>query len=143
VTPSPTVPRCDLLKPGGRIVYITCSLLNEENGDQIRDFLRRHPEFVLVPPAEMTQALGDRGFLFPSRRADDGRGIVDDAAAHRHGRFFRIHPGALQLGHFQEKPALANVLGRGHICLRSSPRKRIGVKIIHISTVMPAKAGIQ
>ena len=30
-----------LVKPGGRIAYITCSVLAEENGDQIRDFLAR------------------------------------------------------------------------------------------------------
>src|SRR4051795_8459226 len=34
-----------LLKPKGRIAYITCSVLDEENGAQIRDFLARHPDF--------------------------------------------------------------------------------------------------
>src|SRR5437763_11225190 len=31
-----------LAKPGGRVVYVTCSVLAEENGDQVRDFLARH-----------------------------------------------------------------------------------------------------
>ena len=35
-----------LVKPGGRIAYITCSVLPAENGDQVRAFLARHPEFV-------------------------------------------------------------------------------------------------
>jgi 16S rRNA (cytosine967-C5)-methyltransferase len=56
-----------LLKPQGRIAYVTCSVLDEENGAQIRGFLARHPEFAPVPPAEVTGALGERGFLF--RRA--------------------------------------------------------------------------
>jgi 16S rRNA (cytosine967-C5)-methyltransferase len=56
-----------LLKPKGRIAYITCSVLDEENGAQIRGFLARHPDFRPVPPGEVTNALGERGFLF--RRA--------------------------------------------------------------------------
>ena len=34
-----------LLRPGGMLVYATCSILNTENGDQIAAFLARHPEF--------------------------------------------------------------------------------------------------
>jgi 16S rRNA (cytosine967-C5)-methyltransferase len=56
-----------LLKPNGRIVYITCSVLDDENGAQIRGFLGRQPEFRPVPPEEVTNVLGERGFLF--RRA--------------------------------------------------------------------------
>jgi 16S rRNA (cytosine967-C5)-methyltransferase len=53
-----------LTKPGGRIAYITCSVLSEENGDQIRAFTGRHPDFSVEKPAEMTQALGERAYLF-------------------------------------------------------------------------------
>jgi 16S rRNA (cytosine967-C5)-methyltransferase len=53
-----------LVKPGGRIAYITCSVLDDENGAQVRGFVGRHPEFTVVPPSEVTNALGDRGFLF-------------------------------------------------------------------------------
>jgi 16S rRNA (cytosine967-C5)-methyltransferase len=38
-----------LLKPGGRLVYATCSLLDEENEDVVRRFLAARPEFALVP----------------------------------------------------------------------------------------------
>src|SRR5262249_47539882 len=54
-------------KPGGRIVYATCSVLEEENGAQIRAFLARHEGFTIVSPAEVTSTLGERAFLF--RRA--------------------------------------------------------------------------
>ena len=56
-----------LVKPGGRIAYVTCSVLAAENGDQVRGFLTRHPAFSVVPPAETTAALGERAFLY--RRA--------------------------------------------------------------------------
>jgi 16S rRNA (cytosine967-C5)-methyltransferase len=38
-----------LTKPGGRLVYATCSVLPEENGDQIAAFLERYATFTLVP----------------------------------------------------------------------------------------------
>src|SRR6516162_6465344 len=33
-----------LVKPGGRIAYVTCSILAEENGDRVQAFLAGHPE---------------------------------------------------------------------------------------------------
>ena len=36
-----------LVKPGGRIAYITCSVLPVENGEQVRAFVGRHPEFAV------------------------------------------------------------------------------------------------
>ncbi len=38
-----------LLKPGGRIVYATCSILAGENQGVVSAFLQRHPGFSLVP----------------------------------------------------------------------------------------------
>ncbi|GLK86050.1 RsmB/NOP family class I SAM-dependent RNA methyltransferase [Ancylobacter defluvii] len=49
------------VKPGGRIAYVTCSLLDEENGGQIRAFLARHPDFHVVPVEDTVLALGERG----------------------------------------------------------------------------------
>lgn len=39
------------VKPGGRLVYITCSVLPEENEDRIAGFLDRHADYRLVDPA--------------------------------------------------------------------------------------------
>jgi len=44
------------VKPGGRLVYITCSVLDEENGAQIADFTARHPDFAVVDPAQNAKA---------------------------------------------------------------------------------------
>jgi 16S rRNA (cytosine967-C5)-methyltransferase len=42
-----------LVKPGGRLVYATCSLLPEENETQVQSFLMSHAEFAQVPVAEV------------------------------------------------------------------------------------------
>jgi 16S rRNA (cytosine967-C5)-methyltransferase len=42
-----------LVRPGGRMVYATCSLLQEENEGQVSAFLIRHPDFILVPLAQV------------------------------------------------------------------------------------------
>ena len=36
---------CEYVKPGGTLVYSTCSVLPEEDENQVTDFLERHPEF--------------------------------------------------------------------------------------------------
>ena len=46
-----------LLKPGGRLVYATCSLLPQENQGIAEDFLAKHPEFEVVPAAEVLKPL--------------------------------------------------------------------------------------
>lgn len=37
-----------LVKPGGRLVYVTCSVLPEENEDRVADFLAENPAFALA-----------------------------------------------------------------------------------------------
>jgi 16S rRNA (cytosine967-C5)-methyltransferase len=57
-----------LVKPGGLIAYITCSVLEEENGEQVRAFVARHPHFAIAAPATVVAAtLGGRAQAF--RRA--------------------------------------------------------------------------
>jgi len=46
-----------LLKPGGRLVYATCSLLPQENQAIAEDFLAKHPDFEVVPAAQALKAL--------------------------------------------------------------------------------------
>lgn len=39
---------CKMVKPGGAMVYATCSILPSENQNQVAKFLKNHPEFKLV-----------------------------------------------------------------------------------------------
>jgi 16S rRNA (cytosine967-C5)-methyltransferase len=49
-----------LVKPGGRMVYATCSFLIEENEDRIARFLAANPDFRTVPVSEAwKQRFGD------------------------------------------------------------------------------------
>jgi 16S rRNA (cytosine967-C5)-methyltransferase len=63
-----------LVKPGGRIAYVTCSVLPPENRDQVRGFIARHPEFSIVPPDETASVLWDRAedFAQAALQSDEG-----------------------------------------------------------------------
>ena len=69
-----------LAKPGGRVVYATCSLLREENEAQIEAFLASHPDFALLPLAQVwaetiggePPETGDMLRLTPARHGTDG-----------------------------------------------------------------------
>lgn len=47
-----------LVKPGGRLVYATCSLLREENEGVVERFLAQHEAFALEPCAPLLQRHG-------------------------------------------------------------------------------------
>jgi 16S rRNA (cytosine967-C5)-methyltransferase len=71
---------CRLVKPGGRLVYVTCSLLADENERQVAAFLEAHQDFAPVPvPALWPAAVGgtcpeptDALRLTPARHGTDG-----------------------------------------------------------------------
>lgn len=65
-----------LLKAGGRIAYVTCSILEEENGAQVRAFFTRHPDFSVYPPAEVIEPLGERAFMFGKAARLSGEGVL-------------------------------------------------------------------
>ena len=73
-----------LVKPGGRLVYVTCSLLPEENNDQAEWFLSNHLGFAELPWAEAWRSalgseplssagrIGESLLLTPARHGTDG-----------------------------------------------------------------------
>ena len=67
-----------LLKGGGRLVYATCSLLDEENDFIVEQFLGAHPEFELVPMSKVLAEqkidldMGDYLKLLPHKHQTDG-----------------------------------------------------------------------
>lgn len=56
---------CGLVKPGGTLVYSTCTMLREENEDQVAKFLREHPEFELDAnwPERVLERLSASGLI--------------------------------------------------------------------------------
>ena len=65
-----------LVKPGGRIAYITCSVLPPENGEQVRRFVTRHPEFAVVPPSQTVTALWDKSEEFAASVLQSAEGLL-------------------------------------------------------------------
>jgi 16S rRNA (cytosine967-C5)-methyltransferase len=65
-----------LVKPGGRIAYVTCSVLAEENDDQVRTFLARCPNFALVAPADVVHVLGETAGVFRQRALLSPQGLL-------------------------------------------------------------------
>ena len=64
------------VRPGGLLIYSTCSLELEENDEQVERFLAAHPGWTLEPPPEgvVPEAVLDNGYLrvLPQRDGTDG-----------------------------------------------------------------------
>jgi 16S rRNA (cytosine967-C5)-methyltransferase len=66
-----------LLRPGGRLVYATCSLMAEENDEVVQDFLASNPSFELQSAQALLQPQGvpyegEVLRLLPHRHGTDG-----------------------------------------------------------------------
>ena len=69
-----------LLRPGGRLLYCTCSVFLAEGEQQIKAFLARHSDAVLLPSA---------GHLWPGQATNAGKAdSVSDNLRGEHDGFF-------------------------------------------------------
>jgi len=69
------------VKPGGHLVYATCSLLRSENAARVEHFLKGNPAFEMIDAREVWRGLTDREWpcaaenvlrLSPARHGTDG-----------------------------------------------------------------------
>ncbi|MDB5890179.1 MAG: rRNA ((967)-C(5))-methyltransferase [Polaromonas sp.] len=65
-----------LLRPGGRLVYCTCSVFLAEGNDQIQTFVAHHTDAVLRPsPGHLLPQTAAPGMVFPDNLAGDHDGF--------------------------------------------------------------------
>jgi 16S rRNA (cytosine967-C5)-methyltransferase len=77
-----------LVKPRGRLVYVTCSVLPEENGDQFAWFLENHSTFETLPWREAwNAAMGTEPPVSASAERDDA-GLLLTPATHGTDGFY-------------------------------------------------------
>jgi len=50
--------------------------LPQENGEQIRSFVARHPEFAVVPPSQTTTVLWDKAEDFAAATLQSAEGLL-------------------------------------------------------------------
>ncbi|WP_159348866.1 RsmB/NOP family class I SAM-dependent RNA methyltransferase [Roseomonas harenae] len=67
-----------LVRPGGKLIYATCSVLPGEDEEQVRDFLDHHVDFAALPLAEAWAEVGMQG-------PPPGEGPHMALAPHSHG----------------------------------------------------------
>jgi 16S rRNA (cytosine967-C5)-methyltransferase len=68
-----------LVQPGGRLIYATCTIIRRENDEVVQDFLSKHPDFMAVPVKEILGSaraaqLGDGQYLrlLPTTIGEEG-----------------------------------------------------------------------
>lgn len=69
----------DYVKPGGRLIYVTCSLLKEENQDVVDGFLSRNPQFQRL---QAMAILNEQGVALDNATTEAGDLQL---LPHRHG----------------------------------------------------------
>jgi 16S rRNA (cytosine967-C5)-methyltransferase len=77
-----------LIKPGGRLIYATCSVLPSENTTQVERFLEEHADFVPGPVEQVWQETLAAPFPGSAAAAADGGALLLTPATHGTDGFF-------------------------------------------------------
>jgi 16S rRNA (cytosine967-C5)-methyltransferase len=136
-----------LVKPGGRLIYATCSLLPEENEAQIDSFLAQHADFAVLlvadvwreamakqPNAAPCPSGGSYLRLTPAQQGTDGFFV---AILQRNAAPSRLR--AAPLRRRRRMPPEANVRVR---IRRARPEDARGIAAVHVESWRSAYAGI-
>lgn len=62
------------VRPGGRLVYVTCSVFAAENGDQVTAFADANPEYRIVPTVDMAAGASEGALTTLPTSASTGPG---------------------------------------------------------------------
>ncbi|VVB89958.1 tRNA (cytosine(48)-C(5))-methyltransferase [uncultured archaeon] len=78
-----------LVKPGGRLVYATCTISREENEEVVRGFLEENKDFYVVSPSEINPELFEKftteeGFFRSLPHVHDMDGFFGAVMKRRH-----------------------------------------------------------
>ncbi len=76
----------NFVKPGGRLVYITCSIFRQENQRQIEQFVESHPQFSILSPETLWQS--QFGDVAGRARLDDVGVVLSPLKTGTDGFFF-------------------------------------------------------
>ncbi len=130
-----------LVRPGGRLVYATCTLNRVENEDQVAAFCRRHPDFAPesfhLPGADALSGMltcyphrmrGEGQFAALLRRAGDGEAELPRDASMPKPDKAQV---ALLRSFAPEAPTPTALLGETLVCLPECPSVR-GVRVLRM-----------
>ena len=122
-----------MLRPGGRLVYSTCTFAPAENEGSISRFIERHPEFRILPTdgvkEKMKQSMQDEGNQTTKNTCCDGRPGWTTAPAENIEDTLRLWPHQIKgEGHYAALLEKAGSLADYSVFAMSGLEKGISVK---------------
>ena len=131
-----------LIRPGGHLVYSTCTFSREENEDNVRWFLSAHPEFALLPIEAGFGRPGVEGL--PVRRIYP----MDGGEGHFVAKFQRVGENASRAGTFtaylsrREEAEFQGLFEELFTCSWPGNAARFGDRVVLLPQGLPELLGL-